>query len=167
MLFPTVKGASLAGRSFTLPADLGGRWNIVALTFERHQQDDVDTWLPTLKLLQNRYPDLSYYTLQIVGRTGPLSRWYNNTKMRFEVFDRDTRDHTIAIHQDRRTFIDLFGLAGDQQIVVLLVDQSGYVYWRADGLYTYEQAEELVTVLDSYQVSQVNDGWTAPAAYWE
>lgn len=166
MLFPTVKGASLAGRSFTLPADLEGRWNIVALTFERHQQDDVDTWLPTLKLLQTRYPDLSYYTLQIVGRTGPLSRWYNNTKMRFEVFDRDTRNHTIAIHQDRRTFSDLLEM-DERQIVVLLLDQAGYVYWRADGLYTYEQAEELARVLESYQIAQVNDDWTAPAAYWQ
>ncbi|GAB4200110.1 MAG: hypothetical protein OHK0022_20930 [Roseiflexaceae bacterium] len=166
MLFPTVKGASLAGRSFTLPTDLEGRWNIVALTFDRQQQEDVDTWLPTLKLLQTRYPDLCYYTLQIAGRNGPLSRWYNNTMMRFEVLDRATRSHTIAIHQDRRVFSELLD-ADEQQIVLLLLDQSGYVYWRADGLYTYEQAEDLAAVLDSYQVTQVNDGWTAPAAYWE
>ena len=43
MAFPFVRGENLEGRTFTLPADLEGTYNLLFVAFRREQQFDINT----------------------------------------------------------------------------------------------------------------------------
>jgi hypothetical protein len=55
MAFPIVRGENLEGRTFTLPTDLTGTYNLLFIAFKREQQLDIDSWLPFAKQLVVKY----------------------------------------------------------------------------------------------------------------
>ena len=51
--FPDIEGKSLAGSHFRLPGDFDGM-TLALIAFNRHQQDDIDTWIPLAVELQEQ-----------------------------------------------------------------------------------------------------------------
>lgn len=147
MQFPSTQGTSLAGRPYALPGQLEGRWNIVALGFERSHQDDIDTWMPTLHTLEARHPDLRCYTVPVLARSGGLLRWYQDTMLRMAIFDQDARARVIPIYVAKPDFCRQIGLAEERQSCLLLLDRIGQIHWRAQGACQHEDAERLAAEL--------------------
>lgn len=147
MQFPSIRGTSLSGRQYTLPGQLEGRWNIVALAFARGHQDELDTWAPTLGVLERRHPDLRSYTLAVLSRGRGLLRWYQDTMLRMAILDRAARARVIPIHVDRAAFRRQIGLADEPRPCLLLLDRAGQILWRAEGLCDPNQADRLAAEL--------------------
>jgi hypothetical protein len=98
MAFPIVRGENLEGRTFTLPTDLGGTYNLLFIAFKREQQFDIDSWLPLAKQLEKEYPALAYYELPTIYRGHSLFRWWLNTGMRMGIPDKKAREVTITLY---------------------------------------------------------------------
>ncbi len=148
MLFPTVQGSSLAGRQFVLPRDFAGRPNVVLIPFEIEHQAEVDTWIPHVKQLADRYPDLRYYELPTLWTMSPVQRWWVDSGMRMGIRDQKTRELTITLYLDRRAFLRALDLPHDDTAYVLLVDGAGEVTWRTAGRWTEQEGRSLIGALE-------------------
>jgi hypothetical protein len=152
MTFPFVRGDNLEGRTFILPADLEGTYNLLFIAFKREQQFDIDSWLPLAKQLVKEYPALAYYELPTIYRGHPLFRWWLNTGMRMGIPDKKAREVTITLYLNKPAFRKALDLPDEEHIYVLLVNHKGEVLWRVDGPFNEDKARDLKFALEDLHI---------------
>ncbi|MGB8645102.1 MAG: hypothetical protein WCF84_07685 [Anaerolineae bacterium] len=148
MKFPLVQSSNLSGKRYRLPGDFEGEYNIVLVPFQRHQQDNVDTWGPLLEQLAARYPTLRYYELPTLPDMGRLQRFFIDSGMRGGIPDPRVRARTITLYLDVTAFNAALNLPTIDEIYVLLVTRAGDVLWRASGDYTADKGQALSARLE-------------------
>jgi hypothetical protein len=152
MAFPVVRGENLEGRTFTLPTDLEGTYNLLFIAFKREQQLDIDSWLPSAKQLVQEYPALAYYELPTIYRGHPFFRWWLNTGMRMGIPDKKAREVTITLYLNKPAFRKALDMPDEERIYVLLVNRKGEVLWRVDEPFSEEKGRDLKLALESQQI---------------
>jgi hypothetical protein len=143
VVFPSVSGSNLEQRPFNLPQDFEGKLNLVALAFEQWQQNDVNSWLPTVATLQGLYPNLKFYELPTLTQFNGLFQSAIDGGMRAGIPDKATREVTITLYLDRAAFMRSLEIPDIKNIVLLLVDNEGNIYWRGQGPFDETQSENL------------------------
>ncbi len=146
-VFPNVTGSNLLRQSVVLPGGLEGEYNLVLVAFQQWQQAQVDSWVPALAELEQAFPGLAAYELPTIYRMNPLSRWFLNEGMRAGIPNDKTRRCTITLYLDKTKFRASLGIAGEDEISVLLIDRAGQVYWRTTGVFEDAKAGDLVQAL--------------------
>ena len=149
LVFPQVVGINLDGDSVTVPDDLEGELNLVAVAFERNQQVLVDTWIAEADRLSERYPGLRFYEVPTIYQAQPLFRLWVNNGMRSGITDSTARRRTVTVYVDREQFIHELAIPDLSDIHVLLLDDSGRVLWRAAGPADDESIASLSAWLDT------------------
>ena len=104
MKFPTATGSNLQRSKLTLPADFGGELNITLIAFEQWQQNTVNTWLPFVEQLEQRYDGVRYYELPVIRRMNFFARTFINEGMRAGIPNAKARDRTITLYLDKQAF---------------------------------------------------------------
>jgi hypothetical protein len=145
--FPTVSGSNLERREFNLPQDFEGKLNLLALAFEQWQQNDVNSWLPTVSTLSELYPNLKFYELPTLTQFNGLFQSAIDGGMRSGIPDKAVREVTITLYLDRAAFLRLLEIPDTKTIVLLLVDNEGKIYWRGQGPFDETQREGLEQTL--------------------
>jgi hypothetical protein len=148
MRFPTVKGSNLSGREFILPASFDGELNVVALAFQMWHQNEVDTWMPLLKHLEQTVPGLRAYELPVIRSMNRINQWMLDQGMRGGIPDQATRARTITLYVDKEPFRRELELPNEDHIYVLLVDRMGKVLWRTQGAYGPDTARDLAATIE-------------------
>ncbi|MEO6526422.1 MAG: hypothetical protein ABIP93_07340 [Gemmatimonadaceae bacterium] len=146
--FPNVEGSNLEGEHFKLPSDFKGELNVVLVAFRREQQIDVDSWMPFLKTVGESRRDVRVYELPTLGRRYRLMRPVIDGGMRRGIPDAAVRAVTITLYIDKAPFRESLRLRHEDRIYVLLVDQRGRVFWRAEGRFDERTGAELVRRMD-------------------
>ena len=146
--FPGVDGSNLEGEHFKLPSDFKGASNVVLVAFQREQQADVDSWMPLLKSVGERRPDLRVYELPTLGRRYRMMRPFIDGGMRRGIPDSTVRAATITLYIDKAPFRESLRITDEDRICVLLVDRKGRVFWRAEGRFDERAGAELVRRID-------------------
>lgn len=131
--FPRVTGINLEGDEVALPAGFAGRFNLVAVAFERQQQAQVDTWIAASERLRADRPGLRFYEVPTIFAGNALFRLWVNNGMRAGIPDPDARQRTITLYLDRERFKTALDIADTADIHVLLLDAAGRVLWRTTG----------------------------------
>ena len=149
--FPLVKASNLEKRVLNLPADFGGDRNLLLVAFERKQQKDVDTWLREMKRFEEFDPKFHYYELPTIQRPNSLMRWIIDNGMRRGIPDRKARERTITLYIDKLVFCDALQILDQKHIHVLLVNRTGDVLWRTEGLFDETKGEGLLSALKRSQ----------------
>jgi hypothetical protein len=145
--FPSVSGSNLEQRPFNLPQDFEGKLNLVALAFEQWQQNEVNSWLPTVTMLEELYPNLKFYELPTLTQFNGLFQSAIDGGMRSGIPDIATREVTITLYLDRAAFMRSLEIPDAKAIVLLLVDNEGKIYWRGQGPFDETQNEGLEQIL--------------------
>ncbi len=145
--FPPLKANNLSGQSVAMPSGFEGEVNLLLIAFQREQQSDVDTWLMRLPSLVQQYPQMRYYELPTIDKSNPIFRFVLRIGMRAGIPDKQQRARTITLHLDKSSFKKSLGIETESSIYALLVDQSGRVLWREEGLYTDAKAQSLIAAL--------------------
>ncbi|GAB4511306.1 MAG: hypothetical protein OHK0046_09220 [Anaerolineae bacterium] len=156
MIFPTVRGSNLEGRSFTLPGDFEGEYNIVLLGYAIAHQRLIDMWIPALEQITQQNPQVRYYEVPVMYNLPPAQQNYINMGMYYGIPDKATREKTITLYLNIDAFNRMLGLPSMETIYALLVDREGYVHWRAAGRYTpalRQELEEVITQLGKISTS--------------
>ena len=141
--FPEVTGRNLMGRALDLPIGFDGDVNVVLVAFKRHQQDDVDTWMPALRALAARRPGLRVYELPTLASGYRIMRGFIDGGMRGGIPDTTVRAATITLYIDKKPFKAALRIEGEGEIHVFLVERGGRILWRAAGRYTPEALAQL------------------------
>ena len=145
--FPDIQAASLNDTEFHLPENLGGRMDLVLISFAREQQETVDTWLPEARKMEATHAKFRYYQLPTMARENIFYRWWFNAALRSNTTDKELRDRTLTAYVNKHKFLRSLHIANDKNVVAVLIDQSGRVYWRAEGPYTEQQGQALTAAL--------------------
>lgn len=146
--FPEVQGTNLEGRRFSLPADFEGELNVVLVAFRREQQDDVDTWLPSLTALATERTAVRVYEVPTLSRSYSMVRRFIDGGMARGIPQKATREATITLYINKGPFKRALGITSEDAIRVLLVAKGGRVLWHADGQYTAEAAVDLASAIE-------------------
>jgi hypothetical protein len=147
--FPDVRGTNLAREEFELPADLGAEYAIVMIAFQQYQQLEVNTWIPIAQEYSARFDALTYYEFPTIDRLNPAARAFIDGGMRAGIPDPIARATTITLYLDKPAFRKVLDIPGEDQIVVMLINREGEVFWRVEGPSTTEAIEELDLTLRS------------------
>ena len=145
--FPEVEGKSLAGSHLQLPGDFDGDPTLALVAFQRHQQRDIDTWIPLSIALTEEFPDLRSYEVPVIPRGYRLVSWFIDGGMRAGIPDPAIRSTTITVYTDKSRFLAALDLGGDDVIQILLIATDGTIIWRADGPRSNEAETELRAAL--------------------
>ena len=152
--FPEVTGKNLKRKKLTFPADFPARYTIVLMAFYRHQQADIDTWMPFASQMENEYEDLAYVELPVVYKMGPLGQFMLNEGMRAGIPNPKARERTITLYLDKTKFLDQMGISSQDEIQVLLVETGGKILFRQSGRFAPEKGQSLVEALEKEYVSK-------------
>ncbi len=150
--FPFLIGADLNGVKYNLPNQLSGKFNLIAIGFEREHQSAIDTWIPALTEVINTYPDLNikFYEIPLIYELSTFSRAWVNNGMRFGIRDQEARKRTITVFTNRDKFYEIMKMQGDRIYLMLLSDE-GKILWRTDGEMTSEKLILLKRILGSFK----------------
>jgi len=148
--FLAIQATSLNHARLNLPQDFGGQLNLVIISFAREQQQEVDTWIPTSQQIESSHSKFRYYELPTMSRENPLYRWWFNAALRSNTTDKDLRSRILTAYVNKRAFKHSLHIANEKQIVTVLVDRKGRVYWRADGPSTDQDKAQLLAVLKTH-----------------
>lgn len=145
--FPVVSGFNLERQEFVFPRDFEGELNLVIIPFEMRQQEDVNTWVPTVQELERTFPGFVYYELPTIYKLPTLSRTFINEGMRAGIPDQKARERTITLYLDKEAFKGALGIESEDVIHLFLVNQEGDILWEGEGVYAEEKAEDLKSAI--------------------
>jgi len=145
--FPNVSGRNLQRQSVQFPQDFPAKYTVVLMAFWREQQNDIDTWLPFVNVLEKLYRDTAYVEFPVVYKMSPLGQLFLNEGMRAGIPDQKARQRTTTLYLDKSNFLGKLRIQSQDQIQVLLVDDTGRVVWRERGRFSPEKAQALSRAL--------------------
>jgi hypothetical protein len=143
---PPVATKDLNGVRRTLP---NGQLNVLLIAYQQWQQLEVDSWVPTLRSLEQRHDGLSYYELPVVGEMDVFRRRSLDFFMRQGIPDRHVRARTLTFYTDAAGFREPLGIPDEDHIAVVLVDGDGLVLWRGSGPHSPGAARALDAAIRS------------------
>jgi hypothetical protein len=150
MKFPNVRGSNLLRQNVSLPADLQGELNIVFIAFQQWQQAQVDSWVPFARQVEESFSGIQFYELPVIQKMNFLSQTFINEGMRAGIPNPATRQRTITLYLDKRSFRRALDIPHEETIRVLLVGRDGTIHWGTDGAYTPEKGTVLLQAIQEH-----------------
>jgi len=145
MMFPTISAEDLNKDPITLPDDLAGNPALVLVAFKRQQQNNVNTWLNQLAMIEETIPGVR------VIETPTISSFYwgwmagfIDGGMRSGIPDHEARARTITLYTNTQKFRDALGLESSSTIYAVLLDDSGRVLRIEPGDFSQEKFDRLL-----------------------
>ena len=157
--FPHVSGTNLERKQRSLPQDLEGQVNLLFVTFRQWHQREVNTWVPTARLLEANHTGIRYYELPIIRSQSLSAQAFINSGMRAGIPDRLARERTITLYLDKASFRQALDMPDEEHIYVLLLDGDGQIVWRERGAMTSDKkaalASQVARVLDQVELGYI------------
>lgn len=141
--FPSLQARNLEGAVLDLPEAFAGDPSIVIVAFERHQQDDVDSWLPWLGELRQRLPAIEVYELPAIKRRWLPARSFIDGGMRAGIPDPATRQRTLTVYTDVGKLLRTLQIDSTNTIALFVVSREGVVVWSGRAAYDQDAAADL------------------------
>jgi len=141
--FPPVRATNLEGAEVLLPGGLEGDPSVVIVAFERHQQSEVDSWMPWLEGLREQPPRLEVYELPAIARRWLPVRRFIDGGMRAGIPEPEIRRRTLTAYTDIRALTDELRIQSTSTIAVLVVSPGGGILWSGRGPYAPGYAADL------------------------
>jgi hypothetical protein len=132
--FPAIAAEALDKTPINLPSQLQGKLNLLLLSWARDQEPQVDTWSAVSQALLHSYPSFRVYRIPVSEPENFLFRWWDSASLRTDETDPELLHWIVPIYTDREKLRHSLNVpANDHQILALLVDRSGRVFWRTQG----------------------------------
>lgn len=147
--FPKVRGSNLAGQEFILPTDIKAEFAVVMIAFQQYQQVEINTWIPVARELSDQADNLVYYEFPTIDRLNPAARAFIDGGMRAGIPDPIARATTITLYLDKSSFREVLQIPDEEDIVVMLINRQGDIFWRTEGPATPEGIQGLETAVQS------------------
>ncbi len=151
--FPVVSGRNINNRSFTLPNDFGGVYNLALMAFDRYQQAEVESWLGQLRSLESQYSQFKVYEVPTLPEFSFLQRVQLDFWMSAGIPDPVAREVTITLYTDVEGVTEALNIRDISVMNLVLVDREGVVYWQGQGRYSPELFQDLTNTVSGLSTS--------------
>jgi hypothetical protein len=159
--FRSLRARNLEGAELDLPAAFAGDPSIVIVAFERHQQDDVDSWLPWLGELREGLPGLEVYELPAIKRRWLPARRFIDGGMRAGIPDPATRQRTLTAYTDTGALSRALRIDSTSTIALFVVSRGGVIVWSGRGAYDRNAAAALERAATAARHEKGSEEWPA------
>lgn len=146
--FPSLKASNLEKEGVSIPRDLHGEYNIILVAFQQWHQTLIDDWVPKLKMLKEKYPEVDIYEFPTLKSSLRLMSFVIDGGMRFGIPSKKTREHTITLYLDKERFKKQLGIPTESTIYLYMVDKEGNILWSEAGTYSLSKYEKLSSLLE-------------------
>ena len=143
MNFPKVKAENLNKVEVEVPDDLQGDPRILIVAFQQWHQRLVNSWVPFLSTLIDKFPNFDFYELPTIRKMNFLYRRFIDGGMRAGIPSIDTRRRTVTLYIDKESFKETLEIESEESIYLFLINSNGEVVWREEGGITEEKAVAL------------------------
>jgi hypothetical protein len=128
-LLPPVSGYALDRTRVSLPGDFATPWNLLILLFQRDQEPLVDAWAQAIPAM----PGVQVWLMPVSTRENGVYRWWLNASFRSSLPAAQPRHYVLPVYVDKPQFLRSLEITSEQDVVLLLTDKSGRVFWRTSG----------------------------------
>lgn len=156
MQLPTVSGKNLLRQTMVFPRDFGSDLNLVFIPFQQWHQNQVDSWIPAVAKLAEAVNGFDFYEFPTIYRMNWLGRTFINEGMRAGIPNPGTRQRTVTLYLDKKSFRQALDIADESDTAVILFDRQGQVLWHSSGAFTEEKGAELETAVAQLQPVPAN-----------
>lgn len=146
-IFPTLTTYSLDKVKITLPSGFEGRVNLLLISFEPEQAKDIETWMTTAQALQHINFQFHYYKMPVSNQENMIYRWWDTSSLRSVETDPEAWHWIIPLYTNKNDFRRALNIASEKEIVLLLVDKTGQVFWKSSGHITDEKKSSLINAV--------------------
>ncbi|MEI7643385.1 MAG: hypothetical protein WCJ55_03655 [Chloroflexales bacterium] len=146
-IFPPLQARNLNGRTLALPAAFAGVRNVVIVAFRREHQQLVDSWFPALDPLLAAHPDLRAYEVPVLASGYSFVRPFIDGGMAVAIPSPAVRERTLTVYTNVAKVIVALQIRSPETITILLVDRSGQISWRSEGVYAADKGAGLTQAL--------------------
>lgn len=147
--FPEVNGENLLKQKVVIPTQLHRKFNVVIVAFQQWHQSLVNSWVPFLEKMLQKFSEMEFYELPTIQNMNFLYRMIINNGMRAGIPSKETRRRTITLYIDKTPFKKKLKIPNEKDIQIFLVDREGQIYWREQGPFDEEKGKSLITTLQS------------------
>jgi hypothetical protein len=147
-LFPKLEARSLEGAVVLLPDGLDGDPSVVLVAFKRWQQEQVDSWMPLLRQLEERLPGLEVYEIPALSRRWLPGRRFIDGGMRAGIPDARVRRGTLTVYTDIAALLEALELDSTSAIAVFVIARNGSIEWRCRGAFRQDHGERLTSAVE-------------------
>jgi hypothetical protein len=149
MHFAQITAQNLARKTFHLPGDFEGDFNLCLIAFQRWHQPLINSWIPLARNLEETHPGFVYYEFPVIRRVNVLYRGFIDQGMRTGIPDPVARHKTITLYTDKAAFKHPLEIDDEDEIHLRLVDREGAVHWSSTGALTREAAQSLQAAVEA------------------
>ena len=149
-VFPSIASYALDKNKINLPGDLAGQVNLLLISFQPEQQNQIDTWMPLAQALQHTNFNFRWYRVPVAEHENAIFRWWENSSMRSQETDPETWPWIVPLYVDKPQFRSSLQIPNERNVVALLVDKQGHVLWRASGTLTPDDRAGLTAAVSSH-----------------
>ena len=139
--FPEVTAESLAKTKESIPDSARGKVTLVAVSFLRENQVQLDSWLePFIERFGSR-EEFTFYEVPMISGGYRIMRFVIDGGMRGGIPE-PKHKHVVTMYGDVDHYINALRL--DRQYgYAFLLDQEGIIRWQGQGFSTPETRDEL------------------------
>jgi hypothetical protein len=128
---PAFTGATLSGRSLTLPNDVAGTVTALVTAWDYAARGEVTAWAQQIGTEYGDHPDFTWFNVAFISGIGPLAGKLIDLAM-LRGTSLQEREHVLTVYGDLRTLRQRLA-SPPAQAQVLLLGRTGRVVWRTDG----------------------------------
>lgn len=142
---PAASGIDANDDDISFPDAFELPYVLVVMPFDRDQQVQAQTWLPSFEEFADTYPEtFEYYSIAALPDLNAVIRGLVMFGIRSGVRDESTRSRLAVLFLDEQeAYLDALNIEDDSVIRAFLVDTEGVVYWTGAGVFEEETAASL------------------------
>ena len=131
---PALKGEFLTGRPAVLPDAASGRVALLAFGFTYASRFAVEAWVSRFRKDFGEAPKVTFYEIPMIGGMARLGKWFIDSGMRKGTPKAD-HENVITVYGGTEPWKQRLGFQSTDAAYLILLDQSGVVRWRYNGLF--------------------------------
>ncbi len=140
---PELKGEYLTGKQAVLPSAAAGKTALVAFGFSYDSRFAVEEWIKHFRADFGSNPKATFYEIPMIGGMGVMGKWFIDRGMRKGTPPAD-HEHVITVYGGSvGPWRERLKPKTDKEACLVLLDASGTIRWRHNGLFDETAYKEL------------------------
>jgi hypothetical protein len=142
IIFPTLKGDDLTGKSIQIPKDSMGKPTFVILGYSYKAREKSDKWL--IEYEKHLSDNTNFYLIPMMGNktsTKAMS-FFINSAMKNGTPAKE-QSHVITVYEDLNPIKKVLSFDEKEDLYVYLLDSKGNIVWSDRGSFNYKSFRTL------------------------
>jgi hypothetical protein len=151
---PPIQAETADNKTVSLPADLQGKYSLLAFASSMKAQDELETWLDPVYqkfiaktgLMDDMY-DVHVFFIPIL--TGTNVSFATSMKKKFrESAQADLQNHVLFCREDGKDILDLLKMHDRNVPYFILLDKEGNIIYRTSGRFSDEKFDAIDDLIE-------------------